>query len=246
METILVERESTATLNNFAANGYAVIELPPLSEEVHASFGRMPRDGHSLKRLREIRLSQFFGYWEEGQWIFALLPRRKYIQSAEYIRLAEAGGVFRHREQMEVDPSSIISCVLDNLQVDRSKNYHVNVNQIRVVANAEFKGVTVPEGPHRDGHQFSVIGIAQRRNVEGGETQVIDPETREVVFRTTLKENQAILLDDERYIHTATDINTVEGGTGYRDIWVIEINQWEKRAYGPRHEKLASAATLEE
>lgn len=130
--------------------------------------------------------------------------------------------------------------------VDRSKNYHVNVNQIRVVANVEFKGVTVPEGPHRDGHEFSVIGIAQRYNVQGGETQVIDPTTREVVFRTTLKENQAILINDERYIHYATDIVPVEGDTGYRDIWVIEINQWERRAYGPRHERLASAATVEE
>lgn len=232
MESILMEKESAAELNDFTTNGYAVIELPPLSEEVRASFGRMPRDGHSRKRLREIRLSQFFGYREEGQWIFALLPRRKYIQSAEYIRLAEAGGVFRHREQMEVDPSSVIACVLNNLQVDRSKNYHVNVNQIRVVANVEFKGVTVPEGPHRDGHEFSVIGIAQRHNVQGGETQVIDPKTREVVFRTTLKENQAILIDDERYIHYATDFVPVEGDTGYRDIWVIEINQWEKRTYG--------------
>jgi hypothetical protein len=244
MKATLLKNDSITEQNDFATKGYAVIELPSLNDEILASFSRMPRDGHSLQRLREIRLSQYFGYWEEGQWIFALLPRRKYIQSAEYIRLAEAGGVFRHREQLKIDPSSLIARVMDNLPVDRSSGYHINVNQIRVIANAEFRGVTVPEGPHRDGHEFSVVGIAQRRNVHGGETQIIDPKTKEIVFRTTLQENQAILIDDERYIHYATDIAPLEGDSGYRDIWVIEINRWDKRAYGPRHERLASAAAL--
>lgn len=242
MEATVLEKEPMTQQSDFQVHGYTVIDTPKLSEEVLASFDRMPRDGHSLKRLREIRLSQYFGFWEEGQWFFALLPKRKYIQSAEYIRLAEAGGVFRHREQLEVDPSPLIASVLDNLPVDRSSGYHVNVNQIRVVANSDFRGVTVPEGPHRDGHEFSVIAIARRNNIEGGETQVIDPVTREIVFRKTLNENQAILIDDERFIHYATDIMPRQGHIGYRDIWVIEINRWEKRAYGPRHERLASSA----
>ena len=242
MESTALQKEPAMRQDDFEANGFAVIELPPLSDEVRASFGRMPRDGHSPKRLREIRLSQYFGYREEGQWIFALLPRRRYIQSAEYIHLDEAGGVFRHREQLKIDPSDLLACVLDSLPVDHQSAYHINVNQIRVVANVEFKGITVPEGPHRDGHAFSVIGIARRSNVRGGETQVIDPRTREIVFRTTLQENQAILIDDERYIHYATDIVPLQGDSGYRDIWVIEINRWENRAYGPKHERVASGA----
>jgi len=57
-------------------------------------------------------------------------------------------------------------------------------------------------------------------------------------------ENQAILIDDERYIHYATDIVPVQGMDGHRDIWVIEINRWGKRAYGPSHERRASEAKL--
>jgi hypothetical protein len=244
MEAHYLERATVTGPDHFKTHGYSLIDTPPLSEEVLASFSYMPRDGHSLKRLREIRLSQYFGYREEGQWIFALLPKRKYIQSAEYIRLAEAGGVMRHREQLECDPSPLISAVLDALPVDESDSYHVNVNQIRVITNTEFKGVTVPEGPHRDGHEFSVIVIAGRHNVLGGATQVIDPQSREIVHQQTLAENQAVLIDDERYIHYATDIVPAQGTVGHRDIWVIEVNRWHKRAYGPAHERQALEATL--
>lgn len=228
----------------FDTLGYAYIDTPPASAEMLDSFNRLPRDQHSQKRLREIRLSQYFGYREEGQWIYALLPKRKYIQSAEYIRLAEAGGVMRHREQIECDPSPLIAAVMDALPLDTDLAYHINVNQIRVIANTEFKGVTVPEGPHRDGHEYSVIVVAARHNVDGGETQIIHPVTRQVLSRQLLGENQAVLIDDERHIHYATDIVPAQGDTGYRDIWVIEINRWSKRAYGPSHERRASEATL--
>ncbi|MFJ3058313.1 2OG-Fe dioxygenase family protein [Herbaspirillum sp. NPDC087042] len=79
-----------------------------------------------------------------------------------------------------------------------------------------------------------------------GEKQVIDPVSHEIIHRQTLGENQAILLDDERYIHYATDIEPAQGEVGYRDIWVVEINPWHHRAYGPAHEQRASQAKLPE
>lgn len=232
----------TPSNDDFLDKGFCIVDMPVMSDSFQASFANLPRDRHSPSRLRQIRLSQYLGFWDEREWVFAILPQRKYIQSARYIRLAEAGGVPRHREQLEVDPSTLIARVLDNLPIDRQEMLQINVNQIRVVANSLFKGVTVPEGPHRDGHEYSVIAVARRANVKGGETQVIDPVTMEVVHRQTLKENQAILIDDERYIHYASNIEPVEGEAGYRDIWVIEINRWENRAYGRSHERLAMTA----
>ncbi len=232
----------TQSDNDFLNRGFCVVDMPVMSDSFQASFANLPRDQHSPSRLRQIRLSQYLGFWDEVEWVFATLPQRKYIQSARYIRLAEAGGVPRHREQLEVDPSALIARVLEHLPIDRQEMLQVNVNQIRVVANSLFKGVTVPEGPHRDGHEYSVIAVARREKVKGGETQVIDPATMEVVYRQTLAENQAILIDDERYIHYATNVEPVEGEAGYRDIWVIEINRWESRAYGRAHERLAMAA----
>ncbi|MBY6311543.1 2OG-Fe dioxygenase family protein [Alcaligenes faecalis] len=227
--------------HDYAEHGYCVITMPEVPQSLLNSFNDMPRDMHSLGRLREIRLTQYIGYWEANEWVFAPLPQRKYVQSAHYIRLAEAGGVARHREQIVGDPTMLIAAVLDELPVDLTQMFQINVNQIRVTVNADYKGVTVPEGPHRDGHEFSVIAIAKRNNVKGGETQVIDPQTREVLFRTTLAENQAILIDDERFIHYASNIEPEEGDIGYRDIWVIEINRWKNRAYGPTHEQASMA-----
>ncbi|MFO7527496.1 MAG: 2OG-Fe dioxygenase family protein [Marinobacter sp.] len=226
---------------DYLENGYCVIDMPKIPQSLLDSFDNMPRDMHSLGRLREIRLTQYIGYWEEGEWLFASLPQRKYVQSADYIKLAEAGGVPRHREQIVGDPTPLIAAVLNELPVELNDMFQINVNQIRVITNAEFKGVTVPEGPHRDGHEFSVIAVARRNNVKGGETQVIDPATRDVLFRTTLDDNQAILIDDERFIHYATNIEPEDGDAGYRDIWVIEINRWHNRAYGPLHERSSLA-----
>lgn len=243
MNTALRKAEQEFSGNvDFWSKGYCVIDTPLPSKEVEESFNNMPRDEHSPSRLRKIRLTQYFGYCEEGSWVFAPLPQRKYVQSADYIKLAEAGGVARHREKLEVDPSPLMASVLDSLPVDREGMFQINVNQIRVIANAEFDGVTVPEGPHRDGHKYSVICVAKRHNVKGGETQVMAPDSKEILFRTTLGENQAILIDDERFIHYATNIEPGQGDMGYRDIWVIEINPWSERAYGPKHEKMALAS----
>lgn len=242
--TVQLQQDTPAD-NEFLTNGFCIIDMPVMSEIFQASFANLPRDSHSPSRLRQIRLSQYMGFWDESEWLFALLPQRKYVQSARYIKLAEAGGVPRHRELLEVDPSPLIGRVLDTLPVSKKDLFQINVNQIRVVANELFRGVTVPEGPHRDGHEYSVIAVARRTNVKGGETQVIDPTSNEVVHRQTLKENQAIIIDDERYIHYATNIEPVEGEAGFRDIWVIEINHWENRAYGRFHEKQAMASAIE-
>jgi hypothetical protein len=58
--------------------------------------------------------------------------------------------------------------------------------------------------------------------------------------------NQAIIIDDERYIHYATNIEPEQGDVGHRDIWVVEINRWDQRAYGPTHERQASEARFTE
>lgn len=232
----------TSPDSQFEENGFCILDMPIMPASFQASFANLPRDTHSPGRLRQIRLSQYMGFWDEGAWIFALLPQRKYIQSARYIKLAEAGGVPRYREQLEVNPAPLIACVLDALPINRDDMFQINVNQIRVVANEIFRGVTVPEGPHRDGHEYSVIAVARRANVKGGETQVIDPASSEIVFRQTLNENEAIVIDDERYIHYATDIEPAEGEAGFRDIWVIEINRWDNRAYGRAHERSAMSA----
>ncbi|MCL1482958.1 2OG-Fe dioxygenase family protein [Marinobacter sp. M3C] len=227
--------------SDYLENGYCVIDMPEIPQSLLGSFDSMPRDMHSLGRHRELRLTQYIGYWEEGEWVFAPLPKRNYVQSADYIKLAEAGGVPRHREQIVGDLTALVAAVLNQLPVELNEMFQINVNQIRVTANVEYKGVTVPEGPHRDGHEFSVIAVARRNNVKGGETHVIDPTTREILFRTILDENQAILIDDERFIHYASNIEPEEGDVGYRDIWVIEINRWHNRAYGPAHERTSMA-----
>ena len=240
-----LEKSSTVE-GDFAKDGWAVVETPVLSDEVLASFDDLPRDMHSLSRHRTARLTQYFAYHEEGEWFFAPLPRRDYVQSAEYIKLPEAGGVRRFREQLTCDPTPVVEALLAALPVNLSQQYQINVNQFRVIVNSEFDGIPVPEGPHRDGHQFSGIGVVRRHQIEGAETTVIDPKSGDVVFRTTLQSNQFLLIDDARYIHYTSDFAAADGHQdGFRDIWVIEFDPWEQRCYGPLHEQRALASSVE-
>jgi hypothetical protein len=91
MNMSLTKTDLKPANEQYIENGFCVVKTPALSHEIIASFDELPRDCHSKARLRKIRLSQYFGYFEDNEWIFGLLPKRRYIQSPEYIKLKEAG-----------------------------------------------------------------------------------------------------------------------------------------------------------
>ncbi|HLK00027.1 MAG TPA: hypothetical protein VKU39_08985, partial [Streptosporangiaceae bacterium] len=57
----------------------------------------------------------------------------------------------------------------------------------------------------------------------------------------TLQPNQALAFDDTAMWHTATDLLPLTGDSGYRDLWIVVFNRWDRRKYGAEYEAQAKA-----
>lgn len=226
---------------------FDIIELPPVSQEVQASFNDLPLDPycgtgrgrlsdgkHRFRRFDDYRL-----HFEDGHWQAILLPHRPFIQSIEYNRAV--GGVLRYLDPLKGDFSPQIDVAMQAIPLDTTIDWQIHVHQIRVITTPAIRGIAVVEGPHRDGHEYGSIAVFKRHNMLGGETELSPLGGGAPFFRATLQEGQAIVYADGLMWHNATDIEALDGGEGHRDIWILAINRWENRRWGPEFEKRALA-----
>lgn len=219
------------------ADRYAVIDLPPLSAHARQAFSSLPQDPYCGGGQRFRRFSQYKLFWNQTRWELEKLPHRPFIQSREYN--SYVGGIPRHLEPLMIDPTPQIAAGADAIPLDRDDLYQINVHQCRVIADQSTHGISVPEGPHRDGHEWGMVAVFERNNINGGETWLLPNEGGRPFFTVTLQPNQAILYQDDAMKHYATEIvpQTPEGG--YRDLWIVAYNRWANRRYGEDFEARA-------
>jgi hypothetical protein len=216
---------------------FAVIDLPQPTEEVMDAFDTLPQDPYTPGGHRSRRFSQFKLTHGADEWQLEKLPHRPFIQAPVYNPLV--GGIARELEPLTIDPSPQISFGASAFPLDVAETWQVNVHQCRVVTDPDLRGVSVPEGPHHDGHDFGMLAVFRRHNISGGETQLMPNEGGEPFFQTTLKANQALIYEDAAMLHYATDIDSLSPEGGYRDLWIVAFNRWEHRKYGPEFEAAA-------
>jgi hypothetical protein len=217
--------------------GFWLIDLPPLAPDAAAGFDDLPLDAYTPGNHRFRRFSTVKMWHEDGEWHGEQQPQRPFLQPKSYNALV--GGVPRSFEPIRFDPTPQMAAAFEAMSIDRAGQYALNVHQIRVITNSEIRGVLVPEGPHRDGHALVLTAVFHRHNIDGGESQLMPLDGGEPFYSTTLQEGQAMVVEDERMWHYATDIVSRDGGLGWRDIWIVSINPWEARRYGEAFEKRA-------
>ncbi len=222
---------------------FAVIDLPMPSEEVMTAFGVLPRDPYTPGGHRSRRFSQFRMTYGHGSWVLEKLPHRPFIQSSNYNPLV--GGIARHLEPLTFDPTPQIDTGAKAIPLDTGDTWQINVHQCRVVTGPGMPGVSVPEGPHHDGHDFGMLAVFGRHSIAGGESQLIPNEGGEPFFQITLKANQALVYEDAAMLHYATDIEPLTPEGGYRDLWIVAFNKWDNRKYGPEFEAAALGSVAE-
>ncbi|MFF7993902.1 2OG-Fe dioxygenase family protein [Kitasatospora xanthocidica] len=215
------------------AQGFAVIDTPPLDEFTLSQFEDLPLDPYTGSSQRYRRFSQF-SLTHDGEWRLELLPHRHFAQPRQYNDLV--GGQLRTLEPLTVDPTPLIAAGAEALGLDKGTVWQLNVHQCRVVSTPEVEGVAAPEGPHRDGHHFGFVAVTRRHNISGGETQLMPLGGGEPFFRTTLQDGQAIAFDDRIMFHHVTDIEHLTEDGGHRDVWLVAVNPWENRRYGDEYE----------
>ncbi|MGC9666038.1 2OG-Fe dioxygenase family protein [Planosporangium sp. 12N6] len=220
---------------------YHVIDIPTPSPDVLAEFETLPFDPYTGGRQRYRRFSQYRLSFDRAadSWRMELLPHRPFLQPRRVNGLV--GGVQRNFEPLRIDPTPQIVAGVAALDLDRDRDWQVNVHQCRVVTDPDIAGVSVPEGPHRDGHQYGMLAVFARHNIDGGENQLMPVGGGEPFFRVTLQPNQALVYSDGAMWHTATDIVARDGTGGHRDLWIVAFNDWENRKYGEEFERAAMA-----
>ncbi|MGW0801429.1 2OG-Fe dioxygenase family protein [Nonomuraea sp. NPDC002799] len=220
---------------------YKVFDLPPVAPSILAEFGTLPLDPYTGGRQRSRRFSQYRIRFnaQAGSWGLGLLPHRPFLQPPTVNTLV--GGLPRELEPLRIDPSPQIDAAAGHIGLDEGHDWHINVHQCRVKVGAGVAGVSVPEGPHRDGHDYAMLAVFARHNISGGENQLMPLGGGEPFFRVTLQPNQALAFDDTAMWHTATDLDSLDGGLGHRDLWIVVFNRWDRRKYGEEFEARAVA-----
>ena len=221
------------------AKVYRVVDVPRVDQSVLDSFSDLPHDPFTPGGQRSRRFSQYRLHFERGaDWQMELLPHRPFIQPIAVNSLV--GGVQRPFEPLKAEFNAQVIAGVDPLGLDPSLDWQINVHQCRVVCSPDIVGVSVPEGPHRDGHDFGMLAVFGRENITGGINQLFETgHNSDPFFEVTLQPGQALVYDDRGMWHTATDIVARDGGSGHRDLCIIAINEWSHRRYGDEFEHAA-------
>jgi hypothetical protein len=223
---------------------YSVFDLPPADKAMLDEFETLPLDPYTGSRQRSRRFSQYRLCFDRGSghWVTDRLPHRPFLQPKTVNTLV--GGVPRELEPLRIDPTPQLDVAARHIGLDQEWDWQVNVHQCRVVVTPQMAGVSVPEGPHRDGHDYGMLAVFGRTNITGGENQLMPMGGGEPFFRVTLQPNQALVFDDTAMWHTATDLQPLNGGAGHRDLWIVVFNRWDRRKYGEEYEAAATGTTV--
>jgi hypothetical protein len=215
--------------------GFKLVEIPPVTEEVLASYDRCPPDPYMGNLTRYKRFSQYrVSHKGDEGWHFEKLPHRAYTAFKKFNSIG--GGMRRPYEPLEVDLTPWARFGVESIPLDPSEDWQLNVHQNRSRATLEKPGQLTPEGIHQDGHEYVMIAILRRHNVVGGETRLWRPDATEPFWTGTLDPGQALLLDDRAILHDVTDIEPENGQPGHRDILIVAFSRWREKWYGEEHD----------
>lgn len=150
------------------------------------------------------------------------------------------GGKPRHFEPLEKHIAEskllhqLISFHLKNLPKRfHAKYWKVFLHQIRIESRAGSAGKPVPEGVHRDGHEYVAQIMMNKSNMWGGISQIYSAQ--HVMLEQLCLESplDTILIDDQRMLHNVTQTFVKSSRhLGTRDMILIDFN----RCLDGRHE----------
>ena len=104
----------------------------------------------------------------------------------------------------------------------RPEAWHVELHQFRIEAHAEQTGQPTPEGLHRDGVDWVLVVLVDRKNVESGVTSIYNLDRCHLGDFTLSDPLDAVFLQDNRVFHGVTAIRPLEADQlARRDVAVI-------------------------
>lgn len=101
-----------------------------------------------------------------------------------------------------------------------SRQWLVDVHQIRVVAQPRGTAMPTPEGIHRDVETIGVSHLIARHGIVGGEFEIYRDGIRQTAWQQSATLDTAMFVDAE-VMHGVVPIACSSEGIGYRDVLLI-------------------------
>ena len=110
--------------------------------------------------------------------------------------------------------------------VSPAHSWHAEVHQFRIEARFGLEGRPTPEGLHRDGVDYVLVLMVNRRNIASGMTSVHDLSGTALGHFTLTAPFDAALVDDARVMHGVTPVEPLDPAEpGYRDVLVVTFRR---------------------
>jgi len=159
------------------------------------------------------------------------LLAQPHVQAIEYNPLN--GGIERWFEPVREDVGkgptmrSILSwCAQLFGELLPGVDWHVEVHQFRIEAQGFVAGKPTPEGMHRDGVDYVLVLLLQRRNIDSGTTMIGDDDKGFFSSFTLTEPFDAALVDDRKVFHGVTAVEAHDANKpAYRDVLVVTFRQ---------------------
>lgn len=154
------------------------------------------------------------------------LSDRPHYQTVDYNHLN--GGVARHFEPI-TDSTNANPLMRGLLQLASDTfraampytDWFVEAHQFRIEPS-EGGGKPTPEGAHRDGVNFVLMAMINRRNIEGGETAIYDADRNPLTNFTLASPLDVALVNDERVVHGVSPVHAIDHqDIAFRDVLVL-------------------------
>ena len=177
-------------------------------------------DGGRYRRRRH-------GVFSAGDEGILRLPHQPHYQSRDYNSLN--GGIARWFEPItSVGDGESLRTILGFCQhlfdslISSPARWHVEVHQFRIEARPDVKGLPTPEGLHRDGVDYVLVLLINRRNIGSGTTTIHALDGRPLGAFTLTEPCDAALVDDARVFHGVTPVEPVDPRLpAFRDVLVV-------------------------
>ena len=222
--TNAIHVSATSLVPAIARDGYAFVHAGTM-RELLAGFGELADWDSFAASWNQLELDTYMAdggrYRRRRHAVFAAQRRgaiarqahQPHYQTLDYNPLH--GGIARWFEPIadEVgerrDPRgpcspSAVSC--SKRSRPRRAAWHIEVHQFRIEARAGEAGRPTPEGLHRDGVDYVLVLLVNRRNIASGTTSIHALDGRALGQFTLTEPLDAALVDDARVAHGVTPV----------------------------------------
>jgi hypothetical protein len=195
------------------------------------SWNHLELDTHMADGGR-YRRRRYAAYAVAPDATLARKPHQPHFQAIDYNPLN--GGIARWFEPIapEIGGGATMRTILDFCQSlfgtlsQRRGGWQIEVHQFRIEARTAETGRPTPEGLHRDGVNYVLVLLVNRRNIASGMTTIHSLDATPLGSFTLTDPFDAALVDDTRVAHGVTPVEPIDPAQpASRDVLVVTFRK---------------------